>query len=130
MNNLRSRNVFIIFYLTVFFQWNTVAQTQIIPNKDQEVIDQLMERKMAQNNQFSLYTNFSLQLKSGQKEEVELLYKEFTAVYPEIDATIVFANPQFKLIVGNFKHKIEAEHLLRKIKDKYPSAFVVKLGGS
>lgn len=130
MNNLRSRNVFIIFSLTVFFQWNAAAQTQIIPNKEQEVIDQLMERKMAQNNQFSLYTNFSLQLKNGQKEEVEALYKDFRAMYPDIDATIVFANPKFKLIVGNFKHKIQAEHLLRKIQDKYPDAFVVKLGGS
>lgn len=130
MNNLRSRNVFIIFSLTVFFQWNAAAQTQIFPNKDQETIDRLMEQKMNQNNQFSLYSNFSLQLKNGQKEEVEILYKEFTATYPDIDATIIFANPKFKLIVGNFKHKIEAEHLLKKIQNKYPDAFVVKLGGS
>ncbi len=82
---------------------------------------------MNQNNQFSLYTNFSLQLKNGSKEDVECLYKEFTSQYSDIDATIIYANPKFKLVVGNFKNKIEAEYLLKKISGKYPEAFVVKL---
>ncbi len=127
MNYLRSPKVFFIFILTLFFNWEASSQTNIINNKDQETIDLLLERKMSQNNQFSLYTNYSVQLKSGLKDETESLYKEFTSSYPTIDATIVFANPKFKLIVGNFKNKIEAEHLLKKIENKYPDAFVVKL---
>ena len=82
---------------------------------------------MSQNNQFSLYTNYSVQLKSGLKEEVETIYKDFTKQHPEIDATIIYANPKFKLVVGNYKNKIEAEYLLKKIVGNYPDAFVVKL---
>ena len=82
---------------------------------------------MSQNNQFSLYTNYSVQLKNGLKEDVEHMYKDFNAEHPDVDATIIYANPKFKLVVGNFKNKIEAEHLLKKISWKYPDAFVVKL---
>jgi len=127
MNILRTYKLFITFFLTTIVQSNSFAQTKILTNSEQETIDLLLQRKMNQNNQFSLYTNFSVQLKNGLKEEVEPLYKDFTAQYPETDATIIFANPKFKLVVGNFKNKIEAENLLKKIQPKYPDAFVVKL---
>src|SRR5690606_34095086 len=122
-----SYKVFIIFSLTFITSPNVNAQINIIENKDQQTIDMLLERKLSQNNQFSLYTNYSVQLKNGLKEEAEEIYKKFTAWYPEIDATIIFSNPKFKVVVGNFKHKIEAEHLLKKINKEYPDAFIVRL---
>lgn len=127
MKNLRTCKVFLIFILTVLAQQNIQAQITVIENEDQKTIDLLLERKMNQNNQFSLYTNYSVQLKNGVKEDVETMYKDFTTDYPQTDATIIYANPKFKLVVGNFKNKIEAEHLLKKISSKYPDAFVVKL---
>ena len=127
MNNLRHHKLFFIIILTTFGSLKTFSQTQIVSNSDQETIDLLVERKMAQNNQFSLYPNFSIQLKNGTKEEAESIYKEFSTKHPLIDATIIFANPKFKVVVGNFKNKIEAVHLLEKIKVQYPEAFVVKL---
>jgi len=114
MNNLRSLKVFIIFLLTLFAHQNTTAQIKIIESTDQKTFDLLLDRKMSQNNQFSLYTNFSIQLKNGVKDEVELLYKHFTNKFPDVDATIIYANPKFKLVVGNYKNKIEAEFFLKK----------------
>ena len=73
MNNLRTYKVFIIFILTFFIQQNAKAQINVIENADQKTIDLLLERKMSQNNQFSLYTNYSVQLKNGAKEEVETI---------------------------------------------------------
>lgn len=127
MKNLRTYKVFIIFILTFVAGQNANAQINVIENSEQKTIDLLLERKMSQNNQFSLYTNYSVQLKNGLKEDVESMYKDFTTQNPDIDATIIYANPKFKLVVGNYKNKIEAEHLLKKIAGKYPDAFVVKL---
>lgn len=127
MNILRSYKLLFIFILTSLSGNLAFSQTKIATNKNQETIDLLLDRKMKQNNQFSLYTNYSVQLKNGSKEEAEAIYKEFTQNHPLIDATIVYANPKFKVIVGNFKNKIEAEHLLKKINTQYPGSFVVKL---
>lgn len=127
MKNLRTYKVFIIFVLTFVAGQNVNAQINVIENSEQKTIDLLLERKMSQNNQFSLYTNYSVQLKNGLKEDVESMYKDFTTQNPDIDATIIYTNPKFKLVVGNYKNKIEAENLLKKIAGKYPDAFVVKL---
>lgn len=127
MNNLRTYKVFFILILTFLFQQKSFSQITIIENNDQKNIDLLLERKMSLNNQFSIYTNYSIQLKNGLKEEAEEIYKDFTTKHPEIDATIIYANPKFKVVVGNFKNKIEAEYLLKKIAANYPDAFVVKL---
>lgn len=127
MKNLRTYKVFIIFVLTFVAGQNANAQINVIENSEQKTIDLLLERKMSQNNQFSLYTNYSVQLKNGLKEDVESMYKDFTTQNPDIDATIIYTNPKFKLVVGNYKNKIEAENLLKKIAGKYPDAFVVKL---
>ncbi|WKW47172.1 SPOR domain-containing protein [Myroides sp. JBRI-B21084] len=127
MNNLRSYKVFFILILTFLFQQKSFSQVTVIENSDQKVIDLLLERKMSLNNQFSIYTNYSLQLKNGLKEEAEQVYKDFITKYPEIDATIIYANPKFKVVVGNYKNKIEAENLLKKIGSEYPEALLVKL---
>lgn len=127
MNNLRTYKVFFILILTFLFQQKSFSQITIIENNDQKNIDLLLERKMSLNNQFSIYTNYSIQLKNGLKEEAEEIYKDFTTKHPEIDATIIYTNPKFKVVVGNFKNKIEAEYLLKKIAANYPDAFVVKL---
>ncbi|MFY7956685.1 MAG: SPOR domain-containing protein, partial [Flavobacterium macrobrachii] len=43
-----------------------------------------------------------------------------------MDGTIVFSTPMYKVWVGNFKTRIEAEKNLQTLKKKYPNAFLIK----
>ena len=43
-----------------------------------------------------------------------------------MDATIVFSTPMYKVWVGNFKTRIEAEKNLNTLKKKYLNAFLIK----
>ena len=52
------------------------------------------------------------------------LYRYF--VYYDIDATIVFNTPNYKVWVGNFKTRIEAERYLIEIKKKYKNVLLIK----
>ena len=52
--------------------------------------------------------------------------KRFRSLYPEIVAYRIYANPYFKVTVGDFRTKSEAMELLTRIKGAFPSAFVVK----
>ena len=56
----------------------------------------------------------------------EAAMNRFRASYPGIMAYRSFANPFFKVTVGDFRTKSEAMQLLQRIKGSYPSAFVVK----
>jgi len=56
----------------------------------------------------------------------EAAANRFRASYPGIGTYRSFANPFFKVTVGDFRTKSEAMQLLQKIKGSYPSAFIVK----
>ncbi|MHC1708526.1 MAG: SPOR domain-containing protein [Bacteroidales bacterium] len=51
---------------------------------------------------------------------------EFLAKFPEITAYLTFQEPFYKVRVGDFRLRIEADGGLERIKGDYPSAFTVK----
>lgn len=59
----------------------------------------------------------------AKSEETE---KAFIAAHPDIPAYRSYANPYFKVTVGDFRTKSEAMQLLKSIVQEFPTAFVVK----
>lgn len=51
---------------------------------------------------------------------------DFEILYPENSVYLSFEEPYFKVKVGNFTSRMEAEFFLRTIKPDYPYAFIVK----
>lgn len=49
----------------------------------------------------------------------------FVEKYPDIPSYLLFQQPYYKVRVGDFRTKIEAEKLLKEIEKDYPNAFVV-----
>ena len=64
--------------------------------------------------------------KQTARNDSEATLKRFRSLYPEIVAYRIYANPYFKVTVGDFRTKSEAMELLTRIKGSFPSAFVVK----
>lgn len=60
------------------------------------------------------------------RNESENTLKRFKQLFPEVAAYRIYANPYFKVTVGDFRTKSEAMSLLTRIKGAFPSAFVVK----
>ncbi len=64
--------------------------------------------------------------KQSARNESEATLKKFKSLFPDIMAYRIYANPYFKVTVGDFRTKSEAMALLARIKGAFPSAFVVK----
>lgn len=64
--------------------------------------------------------------KQNARTESESVLKRFNGLYPDVMAYRIYANPYFKVTVGDFRTKSEAMALLARIKGAFPSAFVVK----
>lgn len=64
--------------------------------------------------------------KQNARTESETVLKRFKGLYPDVMAYRIYANPYFKVTVGDFRTKSEAMALLARIKGTFPSAFVVK----
>lgn len=64
--------------------------------------------------------------KQSARTESEAALKRFESIYHDVSAYRSYANPYFKVTVGDFRTKSEAMELLDRIKNEFPSAFVVK----
>ena len=63
---------------------------------------------------------------SGFCETAKKTLSEFKQEFAAIDATIVFNTPNYKVWVGNFRTRIEAERNLADIKDRYKNVLLIK----
>lgn len=60
------------------------------------------------------------------RDESSSVIRRFNEMYPHVQAYRTYASPNFKVTVGNFRTRLEAEAFLRKIKGDFPDAFIVR----
>ncbi len=60
------------------------------------------------------------------KTNAQVLLDEFRIKYPGIKAYIVFQEPYFKVRVGDYRTRMEAEKIQKLIITDFPNAFIVK----
>ena len=87
-------------------------------------------RKQIQSNSKRTMSGYRVRIffdnKQTARVESEETIKKFESMYHDVKAYRTYANPYFKVTVGDFRTKSEAMELLSRIKREFPSAFVVK----
>ncbi len=69
---------------------------------------------------------YRIQLASNNsRQELLNMKAKFMQQYPESNAYIEFSAPQFKLRVGDFKTRDEADNFLNEVRINFSYAFVV-----
>ena len=88
-----------------------------------------LNRQVA-GNASKMYNGFRIRLYFAStrtaREESSSVIRRFNDRYPHIQAYRSFDSPNFKVTVGNFRTRLEAEALLRQIKGDFPDAFIVR----
>jgi len=86
--------------------------------------------RWVESNASSIYSGFRIRIyldsRRGAREASLSAIKRFEQMFPYIKAYRSYDAPNFKVTVGNFRTRIEAEVLLRELKDAFPDAFVVR----
>ena len=87
-------------------------------------------RKQVESNSKRTVSGYRVRIffdnKQTARVESEEMLKKFEAMFHDVKAYRTYANPYFKVTVGDFRTKSEAMALLSTIKGAFPSAFVVK----
>lgn len=93
------------------------------------VVDSAMRAHLAANPERGL-SGYRIRIffdnKQTARAESEVVLKKFESLYHDVVAYRTYANPYFKVTVGDFRTKSEAMAHLDGIKKNFPSAFVVK----
>jgi hypothetical protein len=120
-----SKRVFLtLTMLTLAYNLN--AQDQNLTVNQDPKFDQLLNDKRKINTSISTNDTYKIQIFSGKSEEAKKTLSDFKRENSNIDGTIIFNTPNYKVIVGNFKTRIEAERNLAEIKKRYKLVFLIK----
>lgn len=88
--------------------------------------EQLLNEKRKINASLTVNERYKIQIYYGDSETAKKTLSEFRKEFRNLDGTIVFNTPTYKVWIGNFKTKIEAERNLADLRKKYPNALLIK----
>jgi hypothetical protein len=126
MKTLNKILSFSILFVTLLFAQNIFSQTSKKIIEQDGKIEKLLLEKRKNNSAITINDKFKIQIFFGNIEESKKTLLAFKKDFLLIDGTIVFSNPSYKVWVGSFKSKIEAEKSLIQIKKKYLSAVIIE----
>ena len=115
--------------LSAFFMLNATSrmfsQTGINVSQDDK-FEELLIAKRKVNATLTINNRYKIQIYNGDAETAKTTLSDFKKSNKNFDGTVVFNTPLYKVWVGNFKTRIEAEKNLLDLKKKFPLAFLIK----
>lgn len=89
-------------------------------------IEQLLKEKRKINAGQVSNDTYKIQIFYGNSDDSKKKLQEFKREFKDLDGTIVYTNPNYKVWIGNFETRIEVEKAMIEIKKKYPTALIIK----
>lgn len=126
MNFLTKNNVLkLCLFILLFFNFNIIIAQEVTVSQDAK-FEQLLNEKRKVNSSITINNRYKIQIFNGASDESKKILIQFKKENKNYDATIVFSTPLYKVWIGNFKTRIEAERNLNILKKKYPNAILIK----
>lgn len=126
MNYLSEKRV--IYSLLTFIILNSFStvNAQSVTVTQDDNFEQLLNEKRRINSSITINNRYKIQIFNGNSESSKKALIDFKREFKNYDATIIFSTPAYKVLVGNFKTRIEAERNLNLIRKKYPNSILIK----
>ena len=117
----------ILFFAFVILTSFSIQTAQSQEKKtDNQLVEELIAKKKKFNKDFGY--GFRIQLYNGYEVEAKKTRAKFRIEFPKIQTYLTYVSPEWKIQVGTYKTKLEADRALLKIKKEFDGAIVVPLG--
>lgn len=126
MRFIRHSKIGLTIIIIGFCNLKIIAQNQNAEVIQNPKFEQLLNEKRKLNTSIIINDYYKIQIFSGDSESAKNNLNAFKQEFKTIDATIVFYTPNYKVWVGNFKSRIEAERNLIKIKKKFTNVLLIR----
>ncbi|WP_369047974.1 SPOR domain-containing protein [Tenacibaculum sp. UWU-22] len=120
---LRNKGFILIFFVLFFSGIGTVS-AQYSYSTDRGV-DSLLIKKRIFNKNNGL--GYRIQLYNGLEKKARSVKADFETQFPGVYTKLIYDSPEWKIQVGNYKNRLEADRALNKIKEKFYGAIVIPL---
>lgn len=126
MRFLPFRKLFLGVSFLIFPAAILLAQDGNLTVNQDPKFEQMLNEKRKINSSITVNDRYKIQIYNGESETAKKTLTDFRTAFKNFDGTIVFSTPTYKVWIGNFKSRIEAERNLAEIKKKYANAFLIK----
>ena len=97
------------------------------PNKVEESqVENLISKKISMDKEGKFKDRFTIQLYYGEIEGAKKAKANYRATTMPWEASMEYEAPNFKIWVGSYRNKLEAERALIEVKKEFPNAFILK----
>ncbi len=101
------------------------SDSSIIITKDAR-LDELIEKQRRQNLSNQTMHGFRIQIYfGGNRQKASEVKIDFNSKYADIPSYLTYQQPNFKVRVGDYRNRLEAQKFLREIEGLYPTSFIV-----
>lgn len=88
--------------------------------------EKILNEKRRINSSIIVNEDYKIQIYNGDSENAKKTLTAFKKDFKNFDGTILFNTPSYKVLVGNFKTRIEAERNLVEIRKTYKNALLIR----
>ena len=121
MKSKRIAPLFLFFFIAI--SHNTYSQKK---TTKLEEIKNIISKKRNFNKEFGF--GYSIQLYNGNEQQARQILTRFNVDFPDRFSKLVYNSPEWKVQVGNYKTKLEADKDLIKFQKKITGIIVVPMG--
>lgn len=114
-----------IICFTITSTYCLAQQGNVTINQDKN-ITALLDLKKEMNKTEDHSSRYKIQIYSGNRSGSQNAQKNFRNSFTDWNPTIKYESPNFKTWVGNFRTRLEADRALKRVKKKFPHAFIFK----
>ena len=118
MNSKLNKLFFSILTIFLFYSFNGFSQ---------QTVNKLIEQKREFNKTAKTTAKYKIQLYNGDEQRAYTVRNNFSAAFPNIHYNISYDAPEWKIQVGSFKTRLEADRTLLLIKEQFSGAIVIEI---
>ena len=126
MYNIFSKKIKLIFLFFLFFSWQSFSQNFTTKINDEVEFKKLLDLSEKANSEYFSSNYFSIQVFSGVYKEADSVLNIIKNNYVNDSIFFFFETPNYKVQVGKFQSKVEAQKKLRSVIKDYKAAFILK----
>ena len=126
MYNIFSKKIKLIFLFFLFFTCQSFSQNFTTKINDKVEFKKLLNLSEKANSEYFSSNYFSIQVFSGVYKEADSVLNIIRNNYINDSVFFFFETPNYKVQVGKFQSKVEAQKKLRSVIKEFKAAFILK----
>jgi hypothetical protein len=111
-----------------FLTFNSIEAQSKLNSSELRTVSDLLNKKHSLESNNELKSTYKLQIFSGSLEKAKETQSEFESLELNIESRILYQTPNYKVWIGNYRNRIQADRAFEKVKSEYPNTLIIRPG--